>query len=751
MKPEDDNTEIGGGYAFGQLARAFDTARQHDDPATRERALRRVDQWTSVLKGMASGRLRIGSRTPVQDLPAWVTPEVVRGGFATGAAAAASNPLEPWEQDIVARAGTARTRAAVFAYLLGEAGLAELDRLLTSGAYEIAIPEDAALLTIAWLIGAGHVGPAIALAETITPFAERLCFVARPAEPDTTERSIVSRQTVRATGQALHKRRPNERVESMREALTVWNPFADELLAHWLETQDDGRFDATRPTGWEQRGFALLQRYEDLAARHTRCTKHRNPKQNVAILRAALEDALVGEIALRRRGKVQHAVNAMLARRGAPGSPAHVELRAAQATNASIPAQHALARVVVRRLAGLPQLHGLASTDDVLAPVRPDEADGHGVPAGAPIPASVRAVVERALAATPEVLIARGVVGSAEVLAELVPRIAASTVAQAYADERLRTLMAATYEAFRRRRTLLLTNLEHQVRFDELPWVQAVAPFRARREHADAGAIAALARLAELAIEAFPATIMPSPLVSELDVLARAAGLPLPLVEELAADIFMGTFSAKFLRAAKLAGELLEGSLYARYYGIDYAAITAIDDVHAGRGARTSAAFDALCFERARTTAGGFSVARNGTVIEQAQILTTHNLAVLTGPAGVGHLMTLDWDALARRCLERVLVLAARLQHNPRPLRTAKDLAYAWRQLVFFLAMTDAAAQAAFVAEARRRLEMASDHVVARLEPVVDGLEEVMAGRPIAGWALLGWCVGRHPLLATPE
>jgi hypothetical protein len=756
VKAEDREVEIGGGYPVGQLAQAFATALGHEDPDTRKRALGRIDRWTAVLKGMASGRVRVGSRSPVADLPVWATPEVVRGGFATGAAAA-GGPLEPWEREVARQAGVATSRGALFAYYLTADGLVALETMLTSRGYAVAVPEEAALPTVAWLARAGHADQAVKLVETLAPHAERLRFVPRSAAPDKAPRDVVWRRTAGQTASALERRKPNARVESMREALTVWNPFADELLGHWLETVAEGKVGAMRPAGWDERGRALLQRYAALANKHTRCTKHRKPKENLAIMRAALAESLDGELTLRGRGLLQHAVDAMLARRGAPGTSAHSQLRAAQAADASRPSHRSLARVVVGRLAESTSTEGVESTEPFVAPVSAQEADARGLPTGTPIPASVCAVVERALAATPEELIERGSIPSAEVLAELAPRITASAVGLTYADEALGSLMAANYEAFRRRRSLLLLNLEHQVRVDELPWVAAVAPFRSRSEAADASATSALARLAGLAIEAFPATIMPSPLVTELDILGRGAGLDLPLVEELAADIFMGTFSSKFLRAAKLAGQLLDDSLYARYYAIDYHAIEAIDDLQdrgRGQGARTSAAFDALCVARAGvSTRGGFSVAANGAVIEQAQILTTHNLAALVGPRGVGHAIALDWPALAARCFDHVLVLARRLHNNPRPLRTVKDLAYAWRQMTFFLSMTASGEQSALVRAARERLASQPSHVSDRIDPALDAIAAAIAGDvldidgPPQRRPLLGWAVGPHWLL----
>ena len=51
--------------------------------------------------------------------------------------------------------------------------------------------------------------------------------------------------------------------------------------------------------------------------------------------------------------------------------------------------------------------------------------------------------------------------------------------------------------------------------------------------------------------------------------LVKTAELDIPLVEEVAADIFMGKFSGKFIESARKAADVIEGSLYANYYGID--------------------------------------------------------------------------------------------------------------------------------------------------------------------------------------
>ncbi|MFC5745224.1 transcriptional regulator [Actinomadura rugatobispora] len=750
-------------YPHAQLAKAFTTALTHEDEATRRRAEERFERWHLVLQGMADGTLTIGSREPVSGLPAWVTPKVVRGGFATGQAAA-EGPLEPYETEAARRAGIAAERRALFNYYLTDAGLAELCAYLDEGRYDVALPEEGALLVVAWLLRAGDSAAAVAVLEAIEPFADRLRFAPRPrpAGPPGSGAGaeVVHRASVGDVRQALGRRAPNPAVAAMNEALAVWNPFADELLAHWLETADPetGRVASRVPDdGWRARGEALLVRYRALKAEHTLCRKHRRPRENLAILRSALEQVVEGRGAPERPGLLQHAVDAMVRRRGAPGTAVHAALREQQAGIAARPTHHALAQVLVGRLAELPADGGLADPDRLTGPVTADEARrSRGLVAGAAVPPSLRAAVETATAAPIGTLVERGVVPSAEVMAQLVPQLVAWTTAQSYVDEPLRVLMAGVYRAFRNRRSLLLLNLEHQVQLTELPWVRAVHGHRSPGGGFADGARTALVRLGELALQGFPGTVLPNPLLKELGALARAAGIDVPLVEELAADIFMGAFSGKFLRAAQLAGELLEGSLYARYYGIDYGAIQGVQDTTWVRGfsANTSASFADLCVARAGARGLGDSPAVNGMVIEQAQILTTHNLAALVHPIGVDP--SPGWDDLARRAFVTACRLTGRLHNNPRPLGTVKDAAYAWRQAVFFLALCGLEEQIAVVAWMREETARHPAHVGARLAPALSGLRHVLTGGTLDGDAppgarrFLGWKGGRRHWILTP-
>jgi hypothetical protein len=140
------------GYPASRLLQELATAAAHDDPAVRRAAERRASTWRRIAAGMASGLLSIGSRTPVRGLPAWVTPEVAHGGFATGAAAAAG-PLRPHELDLIRRHGLKRDRAALYAHHLTEAGLEHL------GAVHPADPHERTRPRHRLAPAGGHLGP----------------------------------------------------------------------------------------------------------------------------------------------------------------------------------------------------------------------------------------------------------------------------------------------------------------------------------------------------------------------------------------------------------------------------------------------------------------------------------------------------------------------------------------------------------------------------------------------------------------
>jgi hypothetical protein len=141
-------------------------------------------------------------------------------------------------------------------------------------------------------------------------------------------------------------------------------------------------------------------------------------------------------------------------------------------------------------------------------------------------------------------------------------------------------------------------------------------------------------------------------------------------------------------------------------------------------------------------------------VIEQAQILTTHNLAALVHPIGVNP--PVGWPELARRAFAATCRHIVRLQHNPTPLRGIKDAAYAWRQMLFFMAMCRRDDQIALSAWVQDGAGRHREHAIRRLAPALAGLRHVLAGGSLDDGSapdarrFLGWSVGGHWMRDEP-
>lgn len=739
-------------YALAQLSHAV----AHGN--SRKRA-----QWGSVLRGIASGGLTVGSRAPVADTPTWVTLEVAHGGFATGRFAA-EGELRPHEREMLASLHSSTPgstdRARLNNHFLGDAGLSELRQALKTGAYAISEPEEAALLCFVWLLDHGFVEEAMQLLTHLRPWMARLRFYPRlTLTPAATESTHVHVATVAEVRSRLGAIRANPRVVRMNTTLAIWNPLYDSLAALWLATVDGPapRFDDASqrsvsgampgtvwPEDWAAARAAWIQAYEQAIAQHGATGRHHRPSTPFQHLREAL-DADPATLSESMRSRVRYAL-ACYAKKHARADRA--ELRAAQAELAARPLHRDIARVVATRLRAFSADGGLASLDSVQSAVSHAEANAT-VPEGTLVPPSVQAKAERALVAPLAELVERGIVSSAEVLARVLPQITSRIAAEGIADPSCRTLFARTYAAFRRRRSLLLLNLEHQVQLDELPWVAALAPIRTESLGTAQLAHATLCELVQLTFEHFPHTIIPNPLLREFRTLAQRAGLELPLVEEIAADIFMGTFSAKFTTAADVAIGLVGNTLYGRYYDLPAGGIPV---AHTTRwGVRTNTGFDSLCDGRANEAGTGRGVARNGTVLEQSQILTTYNLAVLVSALDLQSHLSMHGRRHAERAFawacDRIATLPPPKDRLPR-LRAVKNAAYAWRQAIFFLSFAGPEQQDEV---AQGLLGTAPD----RLHPAVRGFRSVVRGAQFDangtlpnGRRLLGWDCGDHWLLA---
>lgn len=773
------NTE----YVLGQLKRALAAASSNASDDDRKRADRKVERWSRVISGMLDASLDIGSRTPAKGAPAWATLEVVQGGFATGGLLA-GGALRDHEIDLRNRLDNAENagddRTALNLYYLGDDGRRDLLEMLSSGRYRIDVPEEGALLVFAWLLDQGEADRAGMLIDEIAPFFDRLRFYPIAEERSSPAGATVRLQTIGETAEQIAATKPRPEIERMYQALTIWLPLYDRAVSLLLETVDGDppslkRFEDgalvhnTRgqpvvrggwpcqhfPDGWRVSAQSVWREFRENTENPDKCGK---PRLSIWELFGGLEKCLGDTSRLTGKdvGRLRIMIAAFVTKYGAPGSDRHSRLRAEQAGVAARPLHSALRKVLAARLGAFPADAGLDSVDPITAPTSPEEAQQHDVPPDSPMPGHYGRKLTRCLELPIRELVSRGVIRSGEVMALVVPQISSQVRSAGLSDPGLRNLYAAIYAAFRRRRSLLLLDLQSQVRLEELPWVAAIDTFRAEDEDGRRTADQVLEQLAVLTVTSFPQTILPNKLIQEFRALALAAGRELPLTGELAADIFMGDFSAVFVDAAKVAARMLGGSLYARYYDIPVDRVLQIDDFAKPTryASSVSAKFAALCLERASIVdRDTWSVAQNGTIIEQQQILTTHNLAVPFDALALKDKLGEPLSDIAWRCFDWICrrqgisVADWRAQ-----LQSIKNCAYAWRQMLFFLSLADSDQVTDFVNAARGHLSSQSAEVRRRLEPAVLGLAFVAGGgefgaagsAPGGGRRFLGWTTGRH-------
>jgi len=755
------------GYAAFQIAKALRTSEEHDDPAIRARATEKAAKWEAVLNNILTGALEYGSRTPVKGIPAWVTTEVLTGGFATGnlLAGGALQEHETTRLSTLPRVPEGEERRALNLHCLTDEGMAALMGQLRSGCYDVAVPEEGAMMVVAWLAEHGHAQAARELIEELAPYFAQLRFYPVPLQQARHFGSRVHVKTVAEVTRDIRAITPNERVLAQKEAVQIWTPLHDRIVSMFLETVADGWPCRHYPADWNARASSLLSEYDSQSSTRTG-GKHDRRNGHQAQLRQLLRRCVDDPSALAGRdvGRIRLILNRYVQKRGAPNSPECKESRQRQSLDVQGPLFHAIASVVIRRLERHPQDEGLDDIQDIEQEVSADEASASAVPVRTALPPSFRRKIERCLNETVSALVERDVITSGEVIARVLPQVTSGIRAAGLSEPTLRPLYAAIYRAFRRRRSLLLLNLEKQVSIEELPWVAAINRFRSEGLPTTDLSKQALEEVVALVVTSFPHAILPNKLLQELRALAKGADVPIPIVDEVAADIFVGRFSGKFVDAAHRASEVLDRTLYATYYAIDYSKIRRIRPVAETqkrtwfwqRAGSTKDEFAELCASRAGVSLGTWDPATNGMIIEQQQILTTQNLAALFLALGLADRLRGQLPDMAKRCF---VWICKRQQINARKrharLIMVKNTAYAWRQMIFFLSLASEDERREFLVWAEDHLTQQSDQFQRRFRPAMIGLKLGLDGASIEAHAsagarrFLGWSKDPHWLLAS--
>lgn len=246
-------------------------------------------------------------------------------------------------------------------------------------ALPVDVPEEGALLVVAWLANNGFDGMALDLVAELYPLIDRLRFYPRPTDRAVVSGSVVHRRTASEVAEQLSDVQVPEQVEAMVETLAVWHPLFDRLVALWLQTVDDGWPCRLWPDSWSTDRIVWLVDYEAAAAKHTHSRRHLRPRSHFCILRDALQRCPDNSDVLSARdvGRIRNALSTTIDRWGAPGSGRHAAVREAQATWAGAPTHREIATVIADRLAAYPVDVGVPDLDPVLVL---DQRRAHRVP-----------------------------------------------------------------------------------------------------------------------------------------------------------------------------------------------------------------------------------------------------------------------------------------------------------------------------------------------------------------------------------
>lgn len=333
------------GYALGQVAKALITSEEHEDPGIRERAKEKIAKWENVIRGMLDGSLNVGSRTPLKDIPNWVTLEVATGGFATGEFLAGGRLLGH-EIDLCNRLSieaTEEARELLNAFYLSEDGIAELLSMLQNGCYEVSAPEEGALLVVAWLATNGFATEARDLVEGVAPLFAKLRFYPIPAEKPKRSGSRVFLQSVSETVESLSKIKRCRDILAQKESIEVWMPLYDKAVSLFIETVEgeapkidfsEGRSIVGGwpckffPESWRERARSILDTFNEKRAVHRLCGKPDRKKDSFAQLRRYLEVCIEDSAKLNGRdvGRIRLILARYISKRGVPGSESNEKL-----------------------------------------------------------------------------------------------------------------------------------------------------------------------------------------------------------------------------------------------------------------------------------------------------------------------------------------------------------------------------------------------------------------------------------------
>jgi len=667
---------------------------------------------------------------------------------------------------------------------LTEDGLSQLYKLYYSGCYKINIPEEGALLTIAWLLSNDLFSQVAQIIDEILPYMDSLRFYPVITDEPVGNSSEFYLSTVGDCIQKLKQFKSGADILRQKETISIWIPLYDEFISHFIQAikgvlpvvkgtqtissegkieniyqliSDEVKYEFSDE--WISKLKALYEKYRNYCAihRYSRKPYKRNSSLKQIVTLAHEMIKLDFKLTKSQFNQLSFLIGRYITKHGLPESDQNKLLRARQKEQISGPLFEDIAAILIERLQSEKIDKGIENLDPFLEPLIIKDKNGNARKITIPIYFKKR--IEKCLTSSLNVLVERGLITSADTLAILLPQLTAEIQSSGIDDPNLHRLYSQLYKSFRKRRSLLLLNLESQIKVEEVPWIKAVLDNKPKSIDSQEIAKNALEEIATQTICSFPHAIIPNKLLQEFRMLAKTANIDLPFVDEVAADIFMGEFSDKFLAAAKIASSLLKGTIYERYYSIDFSVIDAIklknkqEESRFGFRRKTNSnqmSFAEICKSRAKTEKVSYGVAANGAIIEQQQILTTQNLAVCFAAFDLKEKLHDVLIKLAQHCFQWICKRQqTKIDHWHGKLIMIKNTAYAWRQMIFYISMMDKDMVNSFIEWMYDYFETQSEEFKARFKPAIETLKCVVSGQKINdGRVFLGWTTEKHWLLS---
>jgi len=557
----------------------------------------------------------------------------------------------------------------------------------------------------------------------------------------------------------------NRAIIRQKESIEIWIPFYEEMIDLFVDSMSSSvnclvdidnkeltplsRIDQS----WLCRKDQLLDKFEKLKTKHSISNRWiKNGSQFSKLLGILKNFSNDPELCERNHKDIAQAINRYLRKHGVTNSMERQNARELQLQQCRAPEHRYIRKVLTERLSKLEQIKGISNLEEVTQNTTVSEICNGKVPEDTTIPSYLIKKLGRAKIDSIDNLIEAGVISSGDTIAEILPQISGDVLSGAFSEEYLKMLYKKIYVSFRKRRSLLLLNLESQVKIEELPWLKILNQYSDVRSDFRMATKCVLKEMSEIALFNFPQAIIPNKLLQELRSLIKRANAEIPLVDEVAADIFMGRFSPKFAKSAFIAGVQLQGSLYEKYYALDYSVILeACAPVNSTFSDRQAENFSNICNKReSNSSSYDWNVAANGVVIERQQIITTQNLAQLFS--------LFEWKKDSENEIEEAIKKCfvwickrqqIKLNDYHAKLVMIKNTAYAWRQMVFFLSQLDREKQNEIGEFLYEHLYQQSALFSKMFEPIVTRLVDLVKGKsPRNDYIFTGWTVGTHYLLA---